>query len=90
MGDWLRQCPLGNRTLAFENYFLERYKMYLLGELQYPSDMYQLYAIKRLRQIIYHERAVLEALEALKNPNSKEIQLQVDATLQRYAFLYDS
>lgn len=64
--------------------------MYLLGELQYPSDMYQLYAIKRLRQIIYHERAVLEALEALKNPNSKEIQLQVDATLQRYAFLYDS
>ncbi len=61
--------------------------MYLLAELQQPSDMYQLYAIKRLGQIIYRERAVLEALEAVKNSNSKEIQLQVDTTLQRYAFL---
>jgi hypothetical protein len=64
---------LGDRTLAFENYFLERYKMYLLAELQHPCNVYQLYAIKRLGQIIYHERAVLEALEAVKNP-----QLQRD------------
>ena len=81
---------LCDRTLAFENYFLERYKMYLLAELQHPCNVYQLYAIKRLGQIIYRERAVLEALEAVKNTNSKEIQLQLDATLQRYAFLYDS
>lgn len=47
--------------------------MYLLAELQHPCNVYQLYAIKRLGQIIYHERAVLEALEALKNP-----QLQRD------------
>ncbi|MEW5856985.1 MAG: nucleotidyltransferase domain-containing protein [Cyanobacteriota bacterium] len=73
-----------DRALAFENYFLWRYKAFLLAELQHPDEFHQLYAVKRLGQIIYPDRAVKLALEEVKKSNSPEIQLTVDATLQRY------
>ncbi|MBD2003014.1 MULTISPECIES: nucleotidyltransferase domain-containing protein [Cyanophyceae] len=53
-------------ALAFENYFLWRYKAFLLAELQHPDEFRQLYAVKRLGQIIYPDQAVRLALENVK------------------------
>jgi predicted nucleotidyltransferase len=75
---------LCDRALCFENHFLEHYKAYLLTELQHTSDAYKLYTVKRLGQIVYSDRAVIIALEKIKNSNNQEIKLQVNTTLQHY------
>lgn len=64
--------------------FKEHYKAYLLTELQHTDDAYKLYTVKRLGQIIYSDRAVVVALEKMKNTNNQELKLQIDATLQHY------
>jgi hypothetical protein len=55
---------LCEQALAFENHFLEQYKPFLLAELQHHGEAIRLFAARRLRQVIYHDRMVNPALEA--------------------------
>lgn len=73
---------LCERGLAFENHFLALYKEYLLAELRHTEEFRQLYAVKRLGQIIYRDQAVVAALHEVGKNGNAESQQAVAQTLR--------
>jgi hypothetical protein len=53
------------RTLAFENHFLGIYKDFLLSEFQYADEQALLHALWVLNQILFQDREIKEAVQAL-------------------------
>ena len=76
---------LCEQALGFQNHFLDRYRRYLLTELDADSNERQLLAATRLGQIVYpgdpEVRAALARLAARGEPAVREA---AGATLRRY------
>src|SRR6185503_6521063 len=72
--DRARLRGLCQRGLAFENHFLARYKPFLLSELQHPEHAIQLFAARRLGQLIYRDTAVLAALAKAGESENAELR----------------
>jgi len=81
-GDLRALCE---RALAFENHFLTRYRTYLLGELKHPDQQVQLFAARRLGQIVYGDPAVTAALQAAGARGSAELRQAAAETLRLYS-----
>jgi len=75
---------LCRQALGFENAFLQRYRDFLLADLQSDDPSVQLQAVRRLGQIVYPEPAVAAAVTRLAAHTNAELQQAVTATLLRY------
>jgi hypothetical protein len=75
---------LCRQALGFENAFLERYHDWLLAELRSDQLSAQLFAIRRLSQIVYPDPAIAAAVADLAAHASGELQAAAAATLQHY------
>lgn len=56
---------LCRETLAFENLYLERYRVYLLGQLRDTDEASQRLAIERLGTVLYRDDEVTDALHSI-------------------------
>jgi predicted nucleotidyltransferase len=75
---------LCQQALGFENAFLQRYRNFLLAELQSDDTGIQLFAVRRFGQILYPDPAVAAAVAELAAQASVEFQQAAGATLQYY------
>jgi hypothetical protein len=62
------------QCLGFENHFLARYKTYLLADLEHPDEAIVLAAARRLGQVVYHDTAVVAALQAAGRRGSEALR----------------
>lgn len=83
--DRRRLRELCDQTLAFQNYFLRRYRTYLLDELQSAAPHRQILAAQRLAQIRYPDPEVVDALYRLRGAAEADLRQVVEATLDAYA-----
>jgi len=82
--DIARLRDLCRQALGFENGFLERYRDFLLAELQSDDLAVQLLAVRRLSQVIYPDPAVAAAVADLAAHTNAELQQAAATTLQHY------
>jgi hypothetical protein len=75
---------LCQQALGFENAFLQRYRDFLLAELQSDDPAIQLFAVRRFGQILYPDPAVAAAVAELAAHAGVELQQAAGATLQYY------
>jgi predicted nucleotidyltransferase len=76
---------LCQQCLGFENHFLERYKAYLLAELAHTDEAIRLFAARRLGQLIYHDAAVVAALQVAGERGPAELRQAIAETLDWYS-----
>jgi len=77
------------RTLGFERHFLHLYKEFLLSELQHSDERGLLFALWALKQNIYRDEEILEAVSMLKNDARSVIQDAACTVLANYAIQKD-
>jgi predicted nucleotidyltransferase len=75
---------LCQQALGFENTFLQRYRDFLLADLQSDHAVTQLFAVRRLGQIHYPDPAVAAAVAELAAHANAELQQAAATTLQHY------
>jgi predicted nucleotidyltransferase len=75
---------LCQQALGFENAFLQRYRDFLLADLQSDHAAAQLFAVQRFGQILYPDPAVAAAVADLAAHASAELQQAAAATLEHY------
>lgn len=70
------------QTLAFEQYYLERYKGYLLTQLQ-KDDQHKLLAVQHLKNDIVLDEACIAALQTTDCGDNEELRKAVKDALKR-------
>ena len=75
---------LCQQALGFENAFLQRYRDFLLADLQSDHVAAQLFALQRFGQILYPDPAVAAAVADLAAHASAELQPAAATILQHY------
>jgi hypothetical protein len=70
------------RTLAFENFYLSRYRAYLLTELQ-KDDVCKLFAVQQLRVVRFSDEECRMALRTVECGDNEVLREEVKETLQR-------
>jgi len=75
---------LCQQALGFENAFLQRYRDFLLADLQSEHAATQLVAVRRFGQILYPDSAVAAAVAGLAAHTNAELQQAATATLHHY------
>jgi predicted nucleotidyltransferase len=81
---------LCQQALRFENRYLARFKDFLLEELRHSNEGTQLFAARRLGEIIYRDAAVVAALEDAGRHGDAELRQVVDQTLRRMRGVEDA
>jgi predicted nucleotidyltransferase len=80
--DHLRLRRLCAHTLAFENYYLSRYRSYLLTELG-KGPLCQCFALEQLRTIHFPDETCLAAVQGLAQSNDEEVQQAAMVTFRQ-------
>ena len=75
---------LCERALAFQNHYLGRYRCYLLAELRSGTPDRQLLATRRLRDIVFPDQQVDDALRELLLAGDAEVRQEAKVTLNSY------
>ena len=79
-----RVSELCQQALSFENYYLQLYRDYLLEQLRGDHPERQVFAARRLRDVLYHDSEILSALQTLQSAGELA-RAAADETLQIYA-----
>ncbi len=74
---------LCQQTLAFENHYLTVYRKYLLACLQSESIDDRLFAVKRLREVVYSDKEVTNSLYALAAADNEDLREAVKEAISR-------
>jgi predicted nucleotidyltransferase len=75
---------LCQHTLAFENYFLNIYKEFLLSEFQYADEQALLQALWVLGEIVFQDRAVKDAIRVLTDDHRPTLKEAAHLTLAKF------
>ncbi|MBD3884012.1 nucleotidyltransferase domain-containing protein [Phormidium tenue FACHB-886] len=75
---------LCEQTLGFENYFLDRYKSYLLTHIPQADPFIQLKYVQQLGRLIYPDPDIITLLKTLEQSGDSDIRKAVMETLQHY------
>ncbi|HYU76350.1 MAG TPA: nucleotidyltransferase domain-containing protein [Ktedonobacteraceae bacterium] len=70
------------QTLAFEQYYLSRYKQYLLAELR-KDNSHKLATVQHLKNDIALDEECIAALQAVHYDNNEELRRAVEDALQK-------
>ncbi len=73
------------RTLAFENHFLQLYKEFLLSELRAEDGERKLFALWVLNQIVYQDKDVEEAVAMLAQHEDTKVRESAQKALHKFA-----
>lgn len=73
---------LCRRMLAFENHYLRIYRAYLLEQLREKERDTILFAAKGLKEVIYPDQEIVDALRAIERSDDDELQQAVIEALQ--------
>ena len=74
---------LCRQTLAFENHYLTIYRKYLLTSLHSESIDDRLFAVKRLREVVYSDEEVTHSLLALAAVDNEDLREAVKEAIGR-------
>ncbi|GCE29842.1 hypothetical protein KDA_53260 [Dictyobacter alpinus] len=80
--DRLRLRHLCARALAFENYYLSRYRSYLLTELRKGSHC-QYFALEQLRTMYFPDEICLAAIQELIHSHDEKVRQAAAVTFQQ-------
>jgi len=76
------------RALDFQNHYLRFYLEYQLSELASGDAERQLLAVRRLDQIVFPDKTVIDALHELRKTNDVPLRSEVASTLTTYEKLH--
>jgi hypothetical protein len=90
---WEYAIPTGERertelrtlcrdALGFENHYLRRYRAYLLREVTRTDPASQLFALERLRQIVYHDAEVSSVVTERAENSDTSVRQAAQKTLE--------
>jgi hypothetical protein len=74
---------LCQQTLAFENHYLTIYRDYLLAKLHSEHKADKLFAVKRLKEVIYPDEEIISSLRTLEAVDNEELREAIKETIGR-------
>ncbi len=72
------------RTLGFENYFLQVYKQFVLLQLRYGERQGVLYFLSMMQRIVYQDEEINTAIIELQEAECEEVRREAGETLKLF------